>query len=692
MTPFNSTATILTIDDEAAVRRSIRAYLEDSGYDVLEAANGREGIKIFREAKPDLILCDLRMPEVDGLEVLAAVNNEDPELPIIIVSGTGVLGDAIEAVRLGAWDYILKPIQDMGTLEIAIAKALERAHLRNERHQYQKHLEQEVLRRTAVLEQQTIELRKLNEALADDIRERNKAEAALRESESRFRTVIESLSEGILITNLNPVCSYANSRMAQMCGYEADELVGKTIAMLEPESVNKFFHEKISTRQHFDTGKFETQLLRKDQSDFWVEISLGPYTNNDGVVVGSLAAVRDITDRKNAEREKEQLEAQLRRVQKLETIGTLAGGVAHDFNNILTPILGYSDMAKIHLDATNPARDDIEQVIQAAHRAKDLVKQILAFSRQGEQERRPYQIQVIIKEALKLMRASLPSTIQIQEKIDPKCDAVLCDPTQVHQIVMNLCTNAYHAMRDQGESLEVCLKTVEADSEFPCLHVNLKAGKYLRLTVTDGGVGMDRATIERIFEPFFTTKGAGEGTGLGLSVVHGIVTAHGGGISVYSELNVGTTFQIYFPVTNAHITDDETVERPIVGGDERILFVDDERANAHMGKQMLSRLGYDVTARVSPAEAFELFSANPHDFDLIVTDQTMPQMTGDELASAVHNIRPELPIVLVTGFSETVTAKNFKQRGFAAFLMKPLLLRELATTVRDALDNCTVDF
>jgi PAS domain S-box-containing protein len=678
---------ILTIDDEDGVRRSIRSYLEDSDYEVIEARDGREGIAVFFQERPDLVLCDLRMPDVDGLQVLASITAQSPETPILIVSGTGVIGDAIEAVRLGAWDYILKPIQDMSALELAIEKSLERSRLLRENRRYQVQLEEEVFKRTMVLEERTEQLRRANEELEQDIAARRRVESALNESEGRFRTVVECLNEGLVIADADNNVVWLNSRMAAMCGYVPDELIGGPVSIMGAAHVREALHNKTTERLLGIAETYETQLMRKGGEIFWVEISAGPFYGPEGQITGSLSVVRDISERKRAESEREKLESQLRRSQKLETIGTLAGGVAHDFNNILTPILGYGEMARFHLDAESPARGDLEQIIQAAHRARDLVRQILTFSRQGDQERRPVLIQLIVKEALKLIRASLPSTIEIREEIDSNCSPVLCEPTQIHQVLMNLCTNAYFAMRKKGGLLEVRQTTVDVDREFSCLHVNLKEGKYARLTVTDTGCGMDRSTLERAFEPFFTTKEAGEGTGLGLSVVHGIVTAHGGGISVYSEEGTGSSFNVYLPVTETEIEEREEDLRPPPGGNERILIVDDERVNALMAKQMLSSLGYDVMATTSSVEALEAFKDDPHRFDVVITDQTMPQVTGSELADAMLMIRPELPIILMTGFSETVTAQNYRQMGFRAYLMKPLIMRELARVIRSEVDG-----
>ncbi len=396
--------------------------------------------------------------------------------------------------------------------------------------------------------------------------------------------------------------------------------------------------------------------------------------------------VQEIEDRRRAEREKEKLESQLRRVQRLETIGTLAGGVAHDFNNLLTPILGFSDLALRQLELNHPVCANIEEVIKAAHRAKDLVRQILIFSREAEPEHCSTQLHLVFKEALKLIRASLPATIEIRENLDGHCGTVSCDPSQMHQVLMNLCTNAFDAMRESGGVLEVSLDSLEVDHTLSCLHVNLNEGHYARLSVSDTGCGMDRTTMERIFEPFFSTKKVGEGTGLGLSVVHGIVRAHGGGITVYSEPGIGTTFRIYLPMQPQGGEEIALRNQPIMTGSERVLFVDDEHAIVNMGKMMLERLGYHVTATTSSEEAFWLFHSAPDSFDLLITDQTMPYMTGDRLAKEALNIRPDLPIVLITGFSERVTELNYRALGIREFAMKPLLMRDLAEAVRRALE------
>jgi len=395
--------------------------------------------------------------------------------------------------------------------------------------------------------------------------------------------------------------------------------------------------------------------------------------------------VKEIEDRRRAEREKEKLESQLQRTQRLQTIGTLAGGVAHNFNNLLTPIVGFADMALRQLEPDNQVRPNIEQILQAASRAKDLVREILTFSRGGEEQRSLSQLHLVFKEALGLIRASVPPNIEIRENLDECGGTVFCDASQMHQVLMNLCTNAFDAMRESGGILEVSLDSIEVDHHLSWLRLNLNEGHYARLTVSDTGCGMDRATMEHIFEPFFTTKEAGEGVGLGLSVLHGIVLAHGGGVTVYSEPEKGTTFRIYLPTQRESTQGPSPDKRPAVSGGESVLLVDDEPVIVDMGKQMLEQLGYRVKAVTSSEEAFRLFRSTPGDFDILITDQTMPCMTGDRLATEALNIRPDLPVVMITGFSECVTTQNYRALGIREYVMKPLLMRELAEAVRRAL-------
>jgi CheY-like chemotaxis protein len=370
----------------------------------------------------------------------------------------------------------------------------------------------------------------------------------------------------------------------------------------------------------------------------------------------------------------------------MEAIGTLAGGIAHDFNNILSAVIGYTEIALADMPEDTSQHRNLQEVLKAGSRAKDLVKQILTFSRQTEQELKPLQINQIVRETLKLLRASLPTTVKISQDIQSD-SAVLADPTQVHQVIMNLCTNAAHAMRTKGGQLKIDLSDVVLGGSFIEQHPYLSPGAYIKLRVIDTGHGMEKAILDRIFDPFFTTKERGEGTGMGLAVVLGIVKSHGGAITVESEVGKGSIFNVFLPVILQEVDHEVKTRGPIPTGTERILFIDDEKSLVDLGQQILERLGYKVTIRTSSVEALELFMEQPEKFDLVITDMTMPNMTGDELAGKLMNIRADIPVILCTGYSERISRERAHRLGIKEFILKPIVMRELAKTVRGVLDK-----
>jgi signal transduction histidine kinase/CheY-like chemotaxis protein len=415
------------------------------------------------------------------------------------------------------------------------------------------------------------------------------------------------------------------------------------------------------------------------QSNQCYHVSNAPIFHNDGTI-SNLAVLRDTTELRN-------LEGQLIQAQKMESIGTLAGGIAHDFNNILSAIIGNAEIALLDIPSDSALSENINNVIQAGQRARDLVKQILTFSRKNEEDKKPVQVHLIVNEVLKFLRSSLPSTIQILQNIEIGNDTVLADSTQIHQILMNLCANASHAMMEKGGVLQVNLKNMALGTDVNAHYPGIEPGSYLYLTVSDTGHGISPDVLSRIFEPYFTTKEKGSGTGLGLAVVHGIVKSHGGIIKADSEIGKGSTFHIYLPLIDEQEKSEIEAAESLPTGNERILFIDDEETLVDLGKQLLEKLGYEVVARTNSLEAFELFRKKPDQFDLVITDMTMPRMTGDGLAKKLIGIRPDVPIILCTGYSSKVSKNKVKRMGVKAFIMKPLLIRDLSVVVRKVLDE-----
>jgi signal transduction histidine kinase/CheY-like chemotaxis protein len=381
-------------------------------------------------------------------------------------------------------------------------------------------------------------------------------------------------------------------------------------------------------------------------------------------------------------------ENQLQQVMKLQAIGTLAGGIAHDFNNILFPIVGYTELTMDDVPEDSQAKQNLHEVLKAANRAKKLVQQILTFSRQNSQERKPMRVQTLIKEALKLLRATIPSSIEIHNSVDEDCGLIKGDPTQIHQVIMNLSTNAYHALQETGGKIEVSLKEINLNYEESLQKVGIKVGRHLELTVKDNGQGMTPQVLERIFDPYYTTKKQGKGTGLGLSVTHGIIKNHGGDISVSSQPGVGSTFSVYLPVIDDVDVEIEPAKTAsATNGNERILLIDDEAQIIDIERRILERLGYKVTSKTDSEEALEEFSARPERFDLVITDMTMPKITGDRLARRLMDINPQIPVIMCTGFNEAITEEKALAMGIDKFVMKPVIKDELAHAIRTVLDN-----
>jgi PAS domain S-box-containing protein len=524
-------------------------------------------------------------------------------------------------------------------------------------------------------------------AFARNITHRKLAEETLRKSQATLSSIFAAAPIGIGLVS-NRILEQVNGQICQMTGYSEEELLNQNARILYPSDKDFEYVGREKYRQIAEkgTGTVETRWQKKNGEIVNVLMSSTPLDPKD-LAAGVTFTALDITEAKLAQADKARVEKKLQQAQKMEAIGTLAGGIAHDFNNILGAIIGYTELVQTKLPQGSQEWTNLSQVLRAADRAKNLVTQILAFSRQSEKEEKPIQLGPIVKEALKMLRASIPTTIDIQQHFQPESGTVFADPTQIHQVLMNLCANAAHAMGKTGGTLTITMEDVVLEGEELADHPGLKAGPYVQLIVSDTGHGMPHEVKERIFDPYFTTKEKGVGTGLGLAVVHGIVARYKGAVSVESEPGKGTTFTVFFPRIAFEAFDEEPLAEPLPRGTECILFVDDEETLTDIAKQMLERLGYTVIVRTNPTEARELFRKESEKIDLVITDQTMPKLTGEMLAKDLMDCQPHIPIVLCTGYSDLMTRVKTKALGIRAFVSKPLVMRELAFTIRKVLEK-----
>lgn len=491
-----------------------------------------------------------------------------------------------------------------------------------------------------------------------------------------FQSILNSIPDGVVVMDPSGKIRQANPALCRMFGYSNEELAGLDPSVLYENNCAIFRHDDFPTT-------WCRRFVRKDGRVFLGETLNSEIRDDQGGLLGTLELIRDVSERLKVIRQQRQLEEQLRQSQKMAAIGTLAGGIAHDFNNLLAAILGYAELALLKLPPGGALQREIRQILKAGGKASELVNQILAFSRKETTKRIPIQPGVLIKEVIKLLRGTIPSTITIRERIAATDRMILANPTQLHQVVMNLCTNAFHAMEEQGGEMTLSLESVRK-----LLREKEEEREWIRISVADNGCGIEPATLERIFEPYFTTKPSGKGTGMGLAVVHGIVESHGGRIEVKSTVGQGTTVQVYFPVVaGVEAQRPRKEEQSLVGGDESILVVDDEQMVADYLKGFLEQLGYRITICNDGSSALALFEHNPQAFDLVITDQTMPGKTGFEMARNMLALRPDLPIILCSGYSSALSPERVAKAGIREFMMKPVSLHDLAPVIRAVLPN-----
>jgi len=501
----------------------------------------------------------------------------------------------------------------------------------------------------------------------------------LQGAEQPYRILMETMSEGTLTVAVDGTILYCNQRFAEMLKNSLNGIIGSSFQEIMPSGEWQVFKAllaecgKKGCRGEYHLGTFEGGQVP-------VHISASPLRlqGQEGFCIVATDLAKQL-----------ELEQQLRQSQKMEAIGTLAGGIAHDFNNILAAIIGFGEMVEEDLPPDSPSIPRIQRVLSAASRGTELVRQILAFSRKAELTRTPLSLAPLVKEAIQLLRASLPTTIEIKLSMKAARDTILASPSEVQQILMNLITNAFFAMKERGGILGINITNVDFKPDSPVFDADIEPGEYVQIVVTDTGSGMQPDVMKRIFEPFFTTKGVGEGTGMGLPVVYGIVKSLHGTITVESEPGAGSTFRVFLPMTRTDEKLESSEAQVTPKGSEHILFVDDEALLTEWGQAVLERLGYSVTALTDSTEALNLFSSDPSRFDLVIADQTMPKLTGLQLARKLLTIRNNIPIILCTGHSDSVSPEKAKAAGIKEFLIKPITRKELAESIHRALDKKT---
>jgi len=510
-----------------------------------------------------------------------------------------------------------------------------------------------------------------------DITERSLAQEAMKKSS----IIIDSTTDAVISTDVSDNITFWNKGAEKIYGYQKEDILGKPISIIYKEEDLHIVDSLVSDlMEGKDIPPIELACIDKNQREVEILLSLTTIKDKDGNVAELVGIIKDITEFKN-------LEEQLRHAYKLESVGTLTGGIAHDFNNILGIIVGNTELALDDVPEWNPAHFNLKEIKDASLRAADIVRQLLSYSRKTAQKLKPIGLITVIKDSLKLLRSTIPTTIEIRTNITATDETILADPIQINQIIMNLCINASQEMEQTGGILEITVENVTIDEESLNGYPDLTKGDYVKVTVTDTGSGIDSEIIDRIFDPYFTTKEVGKGSGMGLAVVHGIVLGHNGSITVDSQLGKGTTFNILFPVVAEKPEAEAKSTEELPSGNEKILFVDDEISIVKMAEQMLKRLGYQVETKTDPIKALELFKSKPDQFDLVVTDMTMPQMNGSRLSEKLMEIRSDIPVIICSGHSPLIDEDRARDLGVTAFIMKPIVMRQMAKTVRKVLDE-----
>ncbi|WP_447963992.1 response regulator [Nitrospira sp. Ecomares 2.1] len=638
---------ILIVEDRPSQLEMNVNDLAEEGYQVVGAKTAAEASEFARCESFAVAVVNVQALDAAGVSLLSLLKSKNAEIQMVLSAAFASLDSAKGVIGESVVSYIKREGSPSELLGII------RRTFRDQLTEYTKDLER-----------------------------------ALTERDERFRQLVDHIKEVFWVfapdqSEVWYVSPQYETVWGRSCASFREDPQSLWNA-IHPQDQPRFLTHQIEPDGNGVQG--ECRIVRPDNTIRWVRIQTVPIRKSNGDLLSLAGVAEDITERKRVEEALTKTERQFRQSSRMEAIGTLAGGIAHDFNNILTAILGYTELALATVPKESRTQRNLQEVLTAGHRAKHLVLQILTFSRQAGQGKKPTPLHMVVREALKLLRSTIPTTIEIRQSLKTE-STILADPTQMHQIIINLCTNAEYAMREPGGILYVALEDVEVTEDLTGAISGLHIGPHVRLTVEDTGSGMTPEVLERLFDPFFTTKPIGEGSGMGMAVVHGIITGHRGAIVVQSVVNKGTKIEVYLPTVPTQVFEPIHDPKAIQNGKESILFVDDEETIVRLGKELLTQLGYTVEVHTSSIEALRTFSEDPHRFDLVITDQAMPGLTGEALSRELLRIRPDLPIILCTGFSHVISAERAKALGIQGYLMKPLAIRDLVPIIRHVLDK-----
>lgn len=670
---------ILIVDDKEENLYALEKILRETGAEIIKAGNGNDALRASLNHDLALAILDVQMPEMDGYELAQYFRGEEKtkDMPIIFLSAAySDEHHVFKGYESGAVDFITKPYNP-GIFLSKVNIFLHRERLLQEH----KRVEEELFRHREHLENQvrerTIELEERAALLLEEINERKRTE----EINQLLASIVESSDDAIIGKTLDGIIVSWNRGAQKIYGYTNSEIIGKPISTIAPCEYQDEWEQLL---KKVKAGKsiehYETQRQRNDGKIIHVALTISPIRNISGELIGASTIARDITEHK-------QLENQIQQLQKMEALGRFAGGIAHDLNNILYPIIIDTELLLEESAPNTNLHQALNKILTAAYRQRDLIRQILSFSRRSEQKLNPIKVTPVLKETIDLIKSSLPGTIKIEKHVDVYSDKILGDSTQIQQVIMNLFRNAADALKSQTGTIKVSLSNTYIEPMQT--HPELKAGRFLKLIVKDTGHGMTKEVMDQIFEPFYTSKELGKGSGMGLAVVHGIIKNHGGTITVESEPGKGSEFTVILPTTDEKIeTQTLAIDKSRSVKEKRnVLLVDDEEIILSSLQNVLKRLGYNVVAAKDAMEALELFRATPDTFDLVITDLTMPQITGVELAKKLINIQTDIPIILCTGFNDVIHEDEAKAIGIRELLLKPASTNELKNAIGRALDN-----